>query len=286
MEAKMNKKIGKWKYVVAVASLLMLMQPLTAQAAKTPLKPGATVTPTAKEVLQVSKVGFTDESFCEISSPTCYGIVNKTTWAFSVKNLSPTRSARNVRIQLILAGVDGNVLLKKIFSAANEIKPGQTTYVASTDTDRNPSSSGVDSSFTGISSGLTKIISKSWIVPTRTIVQNPVTLSSSSTNIKGGVYGFCIISQVCKPYESSTINEMQYVNLSGTFTWLGTPADRGGLVIYIDTSGNPMGGWESPQLPNGEFDFYPNSPVNISRVELLTPYEIGNIANFIYLPTT
>jgi len=281
---KMNKRIGKWKYIVAVASLLMLMQPLTAQAAKIPLKPGATVTPTAKETLQVSTVGFQDESYCTIINSACYDKKYATSWAFSVKNLSPTRSVTNIKAKITFFDEKGDTLYQGIVSVAHELKPGKTTYSAA-------DSNGSNSSFTGAKSATVDILSKGWIVPTKSIVQNS-TFLDLTLNEYHSIGNYCSLLLSCKENDPSHANYLQPLNLSGTFTWRGSDANRGGLLIYLGSLGNIMGGWLNTGNPIGAYipwdgNTFKAATYIVKRNNFyLTSYEIANIVNYMFITTT
>ena len=274
----MKKKIAGWKYLVGAVVLLFSIQPLNAQAKQVVLKPGAIVSPTTKEVLKVGAVGFQDESYCfdHYGDATCPGFgggdhsTYQTSWAFSLKNLSPTRSATNVRTQITFLDKQGKTLYQEILTVAHELKPGKTTYAAAND-------NGSDSKFNGVASATVKIVSKGWVVPTKNVVQNPILLESSK-NVNPNA---CLLKLVCLFGDSTEANRVQSLHLTGSFNWLGSTVTNGGsLLIYLDASGNVMGGQSRSSL-----SWYAGEH-SVTRDPWLTPYEVANIVNYLYVPTT
>ena len=270
----MNKKIMNWKYLIVVVSLLVSIQPLNANAAQIILKPGATVSPTSKEILKVGSVGFQDESYCADlpSDGKCspYAEYDRTSWAFSVKNASPTRSATNIKAQVTFFDSQGKTIFQKIVTVAHELKPGKITYSAST------SDSGSDYKFKAASTATVKILSKSWIVPTKSVVQGSLLLES--TSVTHSFRNNCQLTLICGGSNDPN-NLMKYLDLKGVYPWRGGQASQKSLIIYLDASDNPIGGWQY-----GSSSFSGNTKVE-QELEL-TSSEVANIVNYLFTPTT
>jgi len=255
--------------LIIALGLSLLGQASTSQAAtKVNPKPGSIVKATIKEKLTVGMVGFTDESGCstyyEDGSCRYNTIEYQTTWAFSVKNASPSRSASNVRAQVVFKDVQGNVLLQAIVSVAREIKPGKLSWVASSDDH-------TTSKITGVASASAKIVTSTWIVPTNSIYQNPVELVSASK-------GFSTKCQTSLPCETTptTSGHLTTIELTGPFTWRGVGGTAVREIIYLDANNNPLGGWSTPQIS------YETGSQATRNTFALTAFEIGNVVKFLY----
>ena len=267
--------------VSLVASALMAIT-APSEAASKATKPGTPVQATSAEKLTVGKVGFTDMSYCksdlfvyEKAYNSCgqgsYRKINYlTTWAFAVKNTSPTKSASQVRAKVTFLNAAGNILLEQIITVAREIKPGKIAYGASNIT-------GADSNITGVTSASAVIMSTGWMIPSANIYQNPITLNSGLGSRDAS---YCPLASPCA-FEggSPTAGSMITVNLDGPFTVRGPGFKANRVVVFLDAQGDPLGGW----LYTDFADFVTGSHP-VTRTFALTDKQLATIVTYKYQP--
>ena len=235
--------------------------------------PGSIVDATSKEKLIVGKVGFTDESNCStnyFNAPVCDPTVAKgkyvTTWAFSVKNASPSRSASQVRARLTFKDSQGNVLLQTVVSVANEIKPNKLAWAASYLNETN-------GNITGVSTIDVSIVSKSWIVPTKSFYQNPIFLNTKTNSFTDQ----CQLGQPCQNLnQRSDDGKLLDMTLNGIFTWRGPAARANALIIFLDDLGNPLGGWSYSAQDYGA------GSISVNYELSMTKGELANVVNYLF----
>lgn len=227
------RSLSRSSFLVAALMFLVGMMPM----AQSALKPGSKVKPTVQEQLVVSKVGFVDQSYCWLTAIRDCSDNEKhyeTTWAYSVKNVSPKISAANIRAEIIFYSGADNVLGQYIHTVARELRPGKVAYVTSAE---NLS----DANFTGATRAEVKILSSSWNTPTKSIIQNPIELEKSPQ----GKFGVCLLSKPCARDNKSSDGQMTKVDFYGVFTWRGAAGyfNAPRMVIFLDAAGNPLAGW-------------------------------------------
>ena len=264
--------------LLITAAMLAIHTP--AEAATKATKPGTPVQASAAEKLVVGKMGFTDMSYCKsdlIAYETAYNscgygdyrdIIYLTTWAFEVKNASPTRSASQVRAKVTFLNAAGNVLLERIITVAREIKPGKTAYGAS-------NISGADSNIAGVTSATVSIVSSSWMVPSSQIYQNPIMLNAS---IGSRNASYCPLTAPCAvkggPVKGGA---MTAVNLDGIFTVRGPKFKANRVLIFLDAQGNPLGGWMYTDLAE-----FTTGSQSVTRDFSFTDAQLATIVNYKY----
>ena len=262
--------------LVAMSTIILGQSPAIAAASK----PGAAVQATSKEKLVIGQVGFTDESYCvgnyqtdTTSDKSCNESyrhsVYLTTWAFSVKNVSPTRSAAQVRVQLTFLNSSGTILQQNIVSVAREIKPGKEAWAAS-------SSSNSDASISGVSQVVAKLVGSSWMVPTKSIYQTPVVLNYKP-NMK--YYDHCQLLAPCSVKDGQAqAGAMTSGVADGVFTLRGAAGNFNTLVIFLNPEGKPIGGWSYTNRSS-----FATGSQNVRLSFTLTDFEIGNTATYLFV---
>ena len=265
------------KRIIAVALVtgVLLTMAAPAEAASKATKPGTPVQASSAEKLNVGKVGFTDMSYCksdlfvyEKAHNSCgqgsyRKIIYLTTWAFEVKNSSPTKSASQVRAKVTFFNAAGNVLLEQIITVAREIKPGKIAYAAS-------NFSGADSNIAGVTSATAVIMSNGWMIPSASIYQNPITLNSA---VGSRDASYCPLASPCA-YEggSTTAGSMITVNLDGIFTVRGPKFKANRVVVFLDAQGQPLGGWLYSDFATGS--------QSVTRTYSMTEKQLGLIVTY------
>lgn len=262
--------------LVLISTVAMSQAPAIAAASK----PGTAVQATAKEKLLIGKVGFTDESYCAgnggQTSPQYYACGDSyrqkkfvTTWAFSVKNLSPTRSAAQVRVQLTFLNASGTVLQQNIVSVSREIKPGKLAWAASNE-------NATDASITGVASVQAKLVGNSWMVPTKTIYQTPINLNVTPLYKEPSQ---CQLTFPCSFVNGNPLTgALTKIQTDGVFTLRGPAGYFNKLVIFLNTAGEPIGGWSYSDLVN-----YTTGSQQVGPRLYMTDYEMGNVATYLYV---
>jgi hypothetical protein len=262
--------------LVAMSTIFPGQSPAEAAASK----PGTAVQATSKEKLIVGEVGFTDESYCtgnyQTNSTSSYACnesfrdsVYVTTWAVSVKNTSPTRSAAQVRVQLTFLNVSGTILQQNIVGVAREIKPGKVVWAAS-------NSSYSDASLTGVTQVLAKIVGNSWIVPSKSIYQTPILL-----DFKPGqkYFDHCQLNAPCSfKNGQAQAGALTYGVANGIFTLRGPAGYFNTLVIFLNPEGRPIGGWSYVNQSS-----FTTGSQDVRRAFTQTDFEIGNIASYLFV---
>ena len=278
-EADSNVRIHMLKRTGLLAALIFLLvagslQP--SQAASKATKPGAPVKATPKDILLVGPVGFMDESYCYLKphvfneSDGCDRNNFVTTWAFSIKNLSKTLSASKVRVRITFYDSAGQELAKFIESIASEVKPGKTAYGASAWDQAN-------ASFTGVAKAKAEIVSNGWMIPTTAIYQNPIYLEQSVGEKRP--YD-CQLGKPCTiENQDSRDGALTNIKLNGIFTWRGTGQNSNYQIIFLDSAGNPLGGW----TVYASYTFRTGSQ-DTPRIGLsMTDFELGNVVNYLFV---
>jgi hypothetical protein len=266
--------------ILITCAILAIHAP--ANASSKASKPGTPVQASSAEKLTVGKVGFTDMSYCKsdlfvysTAYDSCgqgsYRKINYlTTWAFEVKNSSPTKSASQVRAKVTFFSAAGNILLEQIITIAREIKPGKIAYGVS-------NISGVDSNISGVSSANAVIMSTGWMIPTASIYQNPITLNASVGERDAS---YCPLAAPCSVKGGPTTGgSMVTVNLDGIFTVRGPGFKANRVVVFLDAQGNPLGGWL-----NSDFANFVTGSQSVIRTFALTDKQLATIVTYKFQP--
>jgi hypothetical protein len=276
--------------LATIALIVLAMFAGTASSQAAAAKPGTPVKATAADKLEVGKVGFTDESYCDPdhyvsddrSMLSCTDPRTKpqfvTSWAFAVTNKSKTKSASQVRAQVTFFNATGTILLQTIVTVAREIKPGKVGYAASSIT-------ASDASITGVATATAKLVSPTWIVPSTKIYQTPISL-----NVTPGALDLsrCGIGEPCAT-RGNLSTEGAHTDISGVgdFTLRGPSANLSVVVVYLNMQGDPIGGWSG--LTNywygnkNVWEFKTGSQQVTSNASM-TKYLLANTATYLFVP--
>ncbi len=278
--------------VLIVAAMIASTTPSHAASGAT--KPGTPVKATAADKLEVGKIGFSDESYCDPdnwstarSSRSCLSAdappTYVTSWAFAVTNKSKTKSASQVRAQVTFLDKTGTILLQTIVTVAREIKPGKVSYAASS---RKLSDAGI----TGVTTATVKLVNPTWIVPSTKIYQNPISLNITPGDLD--VYK-CQIVEPCAT-EGGLPEQGDHIKIEGdgVFTLRGPAASLPVVVVFLNLQGDPIGGWSGIEFkalgnccngPSAVWDFKTGSQqVNFSGT--MTRFELANTATYLFVP--
>jgi len=274
--------------VLIVAAMIASTTP--SQAASGATKPGTPVKATAADKLEVGKIGFSDESYCDASGSgrsynTCPSDFSPpqyvTTWAFVVTNKSKTKSASQVRAQVTFMDKTGTILLQTFVTVAREIKPGKVSYAAS-------SATLSDAGITGVATATVKLLQPIWIVPSTKIYQNPIALNV----IPGGPsITHCGLGEACS--QAGGLSEKgAFTNIAadGVFTLRGPDASLPVVVVFLNLQGDPIGGWSGiteyhfggSGVGKG-WDFKTGSQ-QVTWGQIMTRFELANTATYFFVP--
>jgi hypothetical protein len=279
-----NSKIRLATIALIVVAMFSGTAPTQAAAAK----PGPPVKATPADKLEVGKVGFTDQSYCNsvpqgngtsyYSCPTTnHPPTYVTSWAFAVTNKSKTKSASQVRAQVTFFDKSGTILLQTIVTVAREIKPGKVSYAASSDTLSN-------ASMTGVVTATAKLVSPSWIVPSTKMYQTPISLNITPGSL---YFGHCGLGEPCAT-EGGLATQGTHTKIEGdgVFTLRGPAASLPVVVVYLNLQGDPIGGWSGLRWSNSSnrvWDFKTGSQ-QVSYSGSMTNYQLANTATFLFVP--
>ena len=267
----------------------MLASATPSQAASGATKPGTPVRANAADKLEVGKIGFSDESYCDphgelsgLSYNTCPSDFSPptyvTSWAFGVTNKSKTKSASQVRAQVTFLDKNGNTLLQTIVTVAREIKPGKVSYAASSVTLSN-------AGITGVANATVKLINPTWIIPSIKIYQNPIALNVIPGDLdvqRCGLGEPCSLAGGLSAQGAHTT-----ISADGVFTLRGPATSLPVVMVLLDMQGDPIGGWsgiQSKDWGNSRlWDFKTGSQqVNFSGT--MTRFELANTATYLFVP--
>lgn len=257
-------------------------------------KPGTPVKATAADKLEVGKIGFSDESFCDsggqfetLAPHSCpsaaYPPTYVTSWAFAVTNKSKTKSASQVRAQVTFLDKTGTLLLQTIVTVAREIKPGKVSYAASS---RTLSDAGI----TGVTTATVKLLNPTWIIPSTKIYQNPISLNITPGKLSGW---HCQIGEPCSLAGGLTAQgAMTEIAADGVFTLRGAATSLPVVVVFLNSQGDPIGGWSGIEFkslgnccngPSAVWDFKTGSQ-QVTWEQLMTKFELANTATYLFVP--
>ena len=274
--------------VLILAAMLASANP--SQAASGAIKPGTPVTANAADKLEVGKIGFSDESYCDphgllsgLSYNTCPSDYSPptyvTSWAFGVTNKSKTKSAAQVRAQVTFLDKNGNILLQTFVTVAREIKPGKVSYAAS-------SVKLSDAGITGVTTATVKLLNPTWIIPSTKMYQNPIAL-----NVIPGQLDIqkCGLGEPCSIAGGLTAQgAMTEIAADGVFTLRGPAMSLPVVTVLLNSQGDPIGGWsgirQSDWGNSGLWDFKTGSQqISLSR-GTMTKFQLANTATYLFVP--
>ena len=274
--------------LATIALIVVAMFSGTAPAQAAAAKPGTPVKATAADKLEVGKVGFTDESYCNprnYSSGEIYDSCPSsnnppkflTTWAFAVTNKSKTKSASQVRVQVTFFDKTGTILLQKFVTVAREIKPGKVSYAASSATES-------DAGITGVATATAKLVSPTWIIPSTKIYQNPISLNITPGSLD---WGRCGLGEPCSVI-GGVVTQGTHTRITGdgVFTLRGPAATLPVVVVFLNLQGDPIGGWSGLRWTNSSdrvWDFKTGSQ-QVSYSGTMTKFQLANTATVLFVP--
>lgn len=276
--------------LATIALIVLAMFAGTASSQAAAAKPGTPVKATAADKLEVGKVGFTDESYCDPdhyvsddrSMLSCTDPRTKpqfvTSWAFAVTNKSKTKSASQVRAQVTFFNKSGSILLQTIVTVAREIKPGKVSYAASSNTLS-------DAGITGVTTATVKLINPTWMVPSTKIYQSPIVLNITPGELKTYM---CGISESCAiaggPLKQGAFTS---IKTDGIFTLKGPAAKLPVVIVFLNLQGEPIGGWSGigpDWYRTGDVWSFTTGSQLVSWSKNVTSFELANVATYLFVP--
>ena len=289
--SKRGSIVNNSKIRLATTALIVLaMFAGTAPSQAAAAKPGTPVKATAADKLEVGKVGFSDESYCDpyryfSGDKSAYSCIDPrtepkyfTSWAFAVTNKSKTKSASQVRAQITFFNKTGSILLQTIVTVAREIKPGKVSYAASSNTLS-------DAGITGVTTATVKLINPTWMVPSTKTYQSPIVL-----NIRPGELNtqMCGISEPCS-IEGGPVKQGAFtaIKADGNFTLRGPAAKLPVVIVFLNLQGEPIGGWSGigpDWYRTGDVWSFTTGSQLVSWSKYVTSFELANVATYLFVP--